>query len=151
MNEGVTFLISSISGDIGLLSKNKSFTLSLKEVTEMAFKMELYKGGELHYRAARQRRYFVGAFVLCVVLFVVGCLNNAQFFDQAGALFILLWLLCLSLAFHGAVCESYAEQFPSSVKPWYWASVIVAVGIPFCRVFIAVAITGQFAYLLILQ
>ena len=85
----------------------------------MAFKMELYKGGELHYRAARQRRYFVGAFVLCVVLFVVGCLNNAQFFDQAGALFILLWLLCLSLAFHGAVCESYAEQFPSSVKPWY--------------------------------
>ena len=64
----------------------------------MAFKMELYKGGELHYRAARQRRYFVGAFVLCVVLFVVGCLNNAQFFDQAGALFILLWLLCLSLA-----------------------------------------------------
>lgn len=31
----------------------------------MAFKMELYKGGELHYRAARQRRYFVGAFVLC--------------------------------------------------------------------------------------
>ena len=115
----------------------------------MAFKMELYKGRELHYRAARQRRYFVGAFVLCVVLFVVGCINNAQFFDQAGALFILLWLLCLSLAFHGAVCESYAEQFPSSVKPWYWASVIVAVGIPLLSSVIVVAITGQFAYLLI--
>ena len=77
----------------------------------MAFKMELYKGGELHYRAARQRRYFVGAFVLCVVLFVVGCINNAQFFDQAGALFILLWLLCLSLAFHGQFANLTQNNF----------------------------------------
>ena len=67
----------------------------------MAFKMELYKGGELHYRAARQRRYFVGAFVLCVVLFVDGSSRSAVY-----SLVVALPVACFSWGSLRILCRT---------------------------------------------
>lgn len=115
----------------------------------MAFKMELRKGGEPHYKAVRQARYFVGAFILCIVLFAVGCFNDARFFDYAGILFVVLWVSCLALAFNGAVCEVYAEKFPSAIKPWYGISAVLGLGVPLVSSVVAGVMTGSLAYLLV--
>lgn len=115
----------------------------------MAFKMELHKGGELHYKAARQARYFAGVFILCIVLFAVGWFNDARFFDYAGIIFIVLWVSCLALAFNGAVCEVYAEKFPSAIKPWYGISAVLGLGVPLVSSIVAGVVTGSLAYLLV--
>lgn len=77
----------------------------------MTFKVELYKGSELHIRARKQKQLFLGALVLACVLYAVGAYNNPSFFDQGLVFFILLWCLCLPVAFNGAVCESISETY----------------------------------------
>ena len=77
----------------------------------MTFKVELYKGSELHIRARKQKQLFLGALVLACVLYAVGTYNNPNFFDQGLVFFILLWCLCLPVAFNGAVCESISEAY----------------------------------------
>lgn len=77
----------------------------------MTFKVELYKGSELHIRARKQKQLFLGALILACVLYAVGTYNNPSFFDQGLVFFILLWCLCLPVAFNGAVCESISEAY----------------------------------------
>lgn len=77
----------------------------------MINKIELYKGSELHVRARKQKQLFLGALVLACVLFAVGTYNNPSFFDQGFVFFIVLWCLCVPVAFNGAVCESISEAY----------------------------------------
>lgn len=77
----------------------------------MIYKIELYKGSELHVRARKQKQLFLGALVLACVLYAVGTYNNPSFFDQGFVFFIVLWCLCVPVAFNGAVCESISEAY----------------------------------------
>lgn len=77
----------------------------------MIYKIELYKGSELHVRARKQKQLFLGALVLACVLYAVGIYNNPNFFDQGLVFFIVLWCLCVPVAFNGAVCESISEVY----------------------------------------
>lgn len=117
----------------------------------MAFKMELRKGGELHFRSRRQKSFFIGLLIVVCILYAVGGFSDISFFERTEVLFSLMWVLCLPLIFNGAVCEACTEGTPQKEKYHrsYYVSFIAAFGIPLIGSVIAVVTTGVMAYLLI--
>ena len=136
----------------------------------MAYKIEFHKGSELHVRARKQKQLFFGGLVLACILYAIGTYNDPSFFQAWFVLFAVLWCLCIPIAFNGAVCESIAEVYierdtiernatecdtsssanqPIFNSAWYTISFIAILGVPSVAAIIAVALTLQPAYLLI--
>lgn len=134
----------------------------------MAYKIEFHKGSELHVRARKQKQLFLGGLIVACILYAIGTYNNPSFFEKGATFFVLLWCLCIPVAFNGAVCESIAEfyiehdngenqssnteetaQANNANSSWYTASFFSVIAIPAITAVIAVILTFQPAYLLI--
>lgn len=117
----------------------------------MAFKAELRKGGELHFRSRRQKSFFIGLLIAVCILYAVGGFSDASFLERTGVLFALIWALCLPLVFNGAVCEACTEDAPQKDKyrRFYNVSFIAALAIPLVGSIVAIVITGVVAYILV--
>lgn len=134
----------------------------------MAYKIEFRKGSELHVRARKQKQLFLGGLIVTCILYAIGTYNDPSFFEKGATLFVLLWCLCIPVAFNGVVCESIAESYmehdsnisqssstEKTTQPqktnssWHTASFISLLAIPTIAAIIAVILTLQPAYLLI--
>ncbi len=118
----------------------------------MAYTYEPYKGSKLHVQAQRQKQFFLAGLIIICLLFALAYAQHIALWESCSTLFILLWCLCMPLAFNGAVCEVCVVEIRAGRTPsraLYYGGLIAALAIPIPATLTAVVLTGQYAYLVI--